>query len=69
MIYVGISDVHRFSNPNKLLTYAGLDLSVYQSGNFQAKTIHMSKCGSRVIICALINAAWNVFKNNVTFKA
>ena len=32
-----------FSNPNKLLAFAGLDPSVYQSGNFQAKTTRMSK--------------------------
>lgn len=37
MILGEIGDIHRFSNPNKLLAYAGLDPSVYQSGNFQAK--------------------------------
>ena len=31
-----IGDIHRFSNPSKLLAFAGLDPSVYQSGNFQA---------------------------------
>lgn len=29
----------------------------------------MSKCGSRVLRYALINAAHNVVKNNATFKA
>ena len=38
MILGEIGDIHRFSNPNKLLAFAGLDPSVYQSGNFQAKT-------------------------------
>ena len=33
-----IGDIHRFSNPNKLLAFADLNPSVYQSGNFQAKT-------------------------------
>ena len=37
MILGEIGDIHRFSSPNKLLAYAGLDPSVYQSGNFQAK--------------------------------
>lgn len=32
MILGEIGDVHRFSNPNKLLAFAGLDPSVYQSG-------------------------------------
>ena len=43
--------------------------SVYQSGNFQAKTTRMSKRGSRVLRYALVNAAWNVVRNNATFKA
>ena len=34
MILGEIGDIHRFSNPNKLLAFAGLDPSVYQSGNF-----------------------------------
>ncbi|EEV00417.1 transposase, partial [Roseburia intestinalis L1-82] len=70
---VGANDsaisIHRFSNPNKLLAFAGLDPSVYQSGNFQAKTTRMSKRGSRVLRYALVNAAWNVVRNNATFKA
>ena len=48
MILGEIGDIHRFSNPNKLLAFAGLDPSVYQSGNFQAKTTRMSKRGSCV---------------------
>ena len=69
MILGEIGDIHRFSNPNKLLAFAGLDPSVYQSGNFQAKTTRMSKRGSRVLRYALVNAAWNVVRNNATFKA
>ena len=53
MILGEIGDIHRFSNPNKLLAFAGLDPSVYQSGNFQAKTTRMSKRGSRVLRYAL----------------
>lgn len=68
MIIGEIGDVHRFSNPNKLLAFAGLDPSVYQSGNFQARRTKMSKRGSRVLRYALINAAHNVVKNNATFK-
>ena len=64
-----IGDIHRFSTPSKLLAFAGLDPSVYQSGNFQAKRTRMSKRGSRVLRYALINAAHNVVKNNATFKA
>lgn len=68
MILGEIGDVHRFSNPNKLLAFAGLDPSVYQSGNFQARRTKMSKRGSRVLRYALINAVHNVVKNNAAFK-
>ena len=69
MILGEIGNIHRFSNPSKLLAFAGLDPSVYQSGNFQAKQTRMSKRGSRVLRYALMNAAHNVVKNNATFKA
>ena len=69
MILGEIGDIHRFSSPGKLLAFAGLDPSVYQSGNFQAKKTRMSKRGSRVLRYALMNAAHNVVKNNATFKA
>ena len=69
MILGEIGDIHRFSCPAKLLAFAGLDPSVYQSGNFQAKKTRMSKRGSRILRYALINAAHNVVKNNSTFKA
>lgn len=64
-----IGDIHRFSSPGKLLAYAGLDPSVYQSGNFQAKRTRMSKRGSKVLRYALMNVAHNVVKNNATFEA
>lgn len=69
MILGEIGDIHRFSSPNKLLAFAGLDPSVYQSGNFEAKHTRMSKRGSRVLRYALINAAHNAVKCNKTFKA
>lgn len=36
MIIGEIGDIHRFESPCKLLAYAGLDPSVYQSGKFNA---------------------------------
>ena len=69
MILGEIGDIHRFSNPSKLLAFAGLDPSVYQSGNFKAQKTRMSKRGSKVLRYALINAAHNVVKVNPTFKA
>ena len=69
MILGEIGDIHRFSKPSQLLAFAGLDPSVYQSGNFNARRTRMSKRGSRVLRYALVNAAHNVVKNNSTFKA
>lgn len=68
MILGEIGDIHRFSTPGKLLAFAGLDPSVYQSGDFQAKRTRMSKRDSKVLRYALVNAAHNVVKN-ATFKA
>ena len=68
MILGEVGDIHRFSKPNKLLAFAGLDPSVKQSGNFCANHTRMSKRGSRYLRYALIYAAHNVVKNNVTFK-
>ncbi len=69
MILGEIGDINRFSHPSKLLAFAGLDPSVYQSGNFKASHTRMSKRGSKVLRYALINAAHNVVLNNRTFKA
>lgn len=69
MILGEIGDIHRFSSSKQLLAYAGLDPSVYQSGQFQATKTRMSKRGSKTLRFALVNAAHNVVKNNATFQA
>ncbi len=68
MILGEIGDINRFSKPRKLLAFAGLDPSVYQSGNFIAKKTKMSKRESSALRYALMNAAHNVVKYNQTFK-
>lgn len=68
MIIGEIGDINRFENPCKLLAYAGLDPSVYQSGKFNASRTRMSKRGSKLLRYALINAAWQITLNNDTFK-
>ena len=67
MILGEIGDIHRFSKPNKLLVFAGLDLSVKQSGNFCANHTRMSKRGSRYLRYALIYATHNVVKKQRYF--
>lgn len=68
MILGEIGDIRRFSNPGKLLAYAGLDPTVCQSGKFTAKSTKMSKRGSKMLRYALINAAWQLTLKDKTFK-
>jgi transposase len=57
MILAEIGDVSRFSSAEKLVAYAGIDASVHQSGEFEAKHMHMSKRGSPHLRHALWQAA------------
>ena len=68
MIIGEIGDISRFEKPCQLLAYAGLDPSIYQSGNFTADRTRMSKRGSKLLRYALINAAWQATLVNQTFK-
>lgn len=52
-----IGDVNRFEGPEKLVAYAGIDATVYQSGQFEALETHMSKRGSPYLRHALWQAA------------
>ena len=52
-----IGDITRFSNPSKLVAYAGLDASVSQSGEYQSTSSHMSKRGSPYLRIALFQSA------------
>ena len=63
-----IGDIHRFEHSCQLLAYAGLDPSVIQSGNFQARSTKMSKRGSGMLRYSLVYSAHNVVKNNKTFR-
>lgn len=62
-----IGDIHRFSNPTKLLAYAGLDPSVRQSGKFNAKTTRISKRGSKHLRYAIQRASSLIIWNNDVF--
>ena len=60
MVIGEIGDIKRFEKPCQLLAYAGLDPSVYQSGNFTASKSKMSKRGPKSLRYALINATWQL---------
>ncbi|MBP1997590.1 transposase [Peptostreptococcus canis] len=52
-----IGDIKRFSNPSKLVAYAGLDASISQSGEFESTFNHMTKRGSPYLRRALFQSA------------
>ena len=56
MILAEIGDFSRFASPDKLLAYAGLSPSTYQSGKLDSAYAHMEKRGSRYLRYALYNA-------------
>jgi transposase len=52
-----IGDIQRFESSDKLVAYAGIDATVYQTGQFEATETHMSKRGSPYLRHALWQAA------------
>ena len=63
-----IGDIKKFSNPTKLLAFAGLDPVIKQSGNFQADQMKISKRGSTYLRYAIYRAAFLIIYNNETFS-
>lgn len=64
-----IGSIHRFATPAKLLAYAGLDPSIYQSGKFAPSSGTMVKHGSPYLRYALIQAARCVAYHDALFGA
>ena len=68
VIHGFIGDINRFNKSCQLLAYAGLDPSIYQSGNFEARSTRMSKRGNSLLRYNLVYAAHNLVLHNKTFK-
>jgi transposase len=69
MILAEIGDFSNFDSPDKILAFAGLSPSTYQSGKLENAYAHMEKRGSRYLRYALYNAAIYVCKWDPTFSA
>ena len=69
MIIAEIGDFKRFDSPDKILAYAGLSPSTYQSGQLNSSYSHMEKRGSRYLRYALFNATKFVCRWDPTFAA
>ena len=66
-ILAEIGDISRFDSPAKLLAFAGLDPSMYQSGKFFSTHSVMVKRVSKYLRFALMTAARMVCLNDATF--
>lgn len=69
MIIAEIRDFNRFSSPDKILAYAGLSPSIYQSGQLDSSYSHMEKRGPRYLRYALFNTTKFVCIQDNTFTA
>lgn len=68
-IIAEIGDIDRFDNPDKILAFAGLSPSTYQSGKLESSYAKMEKRGSKYLRCALFNAAKYAANWDPTFGA
>ncbi len=69
MILAEIGDFSRFDSPDKILAYAGMSPSTYQSGQLKNCYPHMEKRGSRYLRYAIYCAAKYVCLWDPTFAA
>ena len=69
VIEAEVCDFQRFSSPDKILAFAGLSPSTYQSGKFTSQNATMEKRGSRYLRYALLLSAHLVGKYSKTFAA
>ena len=68
MILAEIGDLSKFDSPDKILAYAGLSPTTYQSGCFDSSHSKMEKRGSKYLRYALFNATKYVCMWDPVFK-
>ncbi len=69
MIIAEIGDFNRFDSADKILAYAGMSPSTYQSGQLDNCYAHMEKRGSRYLRYALYNSTKYVCQWDESFAA
>ena len=60
---IRLTDIGRFKNSDKLVAYAGISPSTYQSGQYKASIARMEKRGSRQLRYAIMLAAEHVARS------
>ena len=68
LILSEIGDINNFESADKLLAYAGLDPSVYQSGKYDANQLTISKRGSKYLRYAIHLASNIIWQHDNTFN-
>ena len=68
MIHAEIGDFSNFSSSGKILAFAGMEPSIYQSGQYTSSHARMVKRGSKYLRFALYTAAKNVANWDPTFN-
>lgn len=68
-ILAEIGDINRFESSEKLVAFAGIDPTVYETGQFKAKKTRMSKRGSPHLRYALWQAASMAIQYDPELKA
>lgn len=63
-----IGDVNNFATPKKLIKYAGLSVSVKNSGLFKGKGNHLTKFGNRHLRYAVVMLARNLSRCHPDFR-
>ena len=69
VILAEIGNIENFSNPSKLLAFAGLEPSTHQSGSYTATKTSMVKRGSTYLRWAILQAARLAAQHDQTFGA
>ena len=67
MILSEIGNINKFSSADKLLAFAGLDPSVYQSGQYEAN-LKISKRGSKYLRWAIHQSSIIIWQHDRTFS-
>lgn len=68
IIHAEVGDFSDFSDAGKILAFAGMEPSIYQSGQYTSTKAKMVKRGSKYLRYALYTAAKNVGKWDESFK-
>ncbi len=64
-----IRDINRFHSAESLISYSGIDVTVYESGKYKAKNCMPSKKGSKYLRYALFQVSRIIWQHDPVFQA